>query len=667
MPGSIGPVLNIMRGEFNRFNKNVLIFLLSSIGLIVFPHVYHLPAAVLGFFFLLLGWRFIGIWKPGWLPDSWFVLLLTVLGVGLLYSQHQSLFGRDPGTSLFVIGLALKLLEIKTERDIYLITYLAFIVAASQFLYEQNILVGVYILAVCCTLFATLVCINSLQPRTLPALKTATVIIAQAMPIAGVLFILFPRVEAPRLMLLSENHQAKTGLSDSMEPGSISNLGLSDELVFRVKFKGAIPPSDQRYWRGPVLTHTDGRLWTQSVHKDFNRFLDTPKFTGAPYRYTLLMEPQDNPWVFALDMPAEYQPPLRLNANNQLVSTELPGKRAEYKVTSYPRYNTGYITKTEYQDATQLPGKPSDKISQLVRQLHGFDSPPETYIQQLMTHFRNENFYYTLTPPLMEENPIETFLFETRYGFCSHYAAAFVYLMRVADIPSRIVSGYQGGELNKIGNFLEIRQAHAHAWAEVWLQDKGWVRVDPTAAIAPERIEQDVNVDQQIASGIVTFVSPTPQTLVAFDWLKQTRQLWNSADYNWQRWVINYNSMSQLRLLSSWGIQNIKAMLYSMIGLIALIIAVLSWFLLYRKQKTTDRTLRLYNRFCKKLARKGVVRSESEGAKDFAERVKARLPEQSAQIDQITDVFIKLRYGQSSGPKDLKRLHKMVTQFKTGD
>jgi transglutaminase-like putative cysteine protease len=661
MFGNTGSVLKTMSAEFN---KSTLIFLLSSIGLIVFPHVYHLPTAILGFFFLLLGWRFIGVWKPGWLPANWLVLLLTVLGIALLYSQHQSVFGRDPGTSLFVIGLALKLLEIKTERDIYLIIYLAFIVAASQFLYEQSILMGAYIMVVCCVLLAVLVCINSLRPQTLPALKTAAIVIAQAMPIAGVLFLLFPRVEAPRWMLFTEEPQTKSGLSDSMEPGSISNLGLSDELVFRVKFKGAIPPQAQRYWRGPVMTLTDGRQWTQSANRHFNRFLDQPEFTGTPYQYTLLMEPQDKPWVFALDMPAKYSSSLSLNANYQLISSEMPDKRAEYQVTSYPQYNTGYITKTEYQEATQLPGKPSSKINQLVRQLHGFDSPPETYIQQLLGYFRKENFYYTLTPPLMEDNPIETFLFDTRYGFCSHYAAAFVYLMRVAGIPSRIVTGYQGGELNKVGNFLEIRQAHAHAWTEVWLQDKGWVRFDPTEAIAPERIEQDINVDRQIASGIVTFVSPDTKTLAAFDWLKGVRQLWASADYNWQRWIINYNSLNQLQLLASWGIQNIKVMLYWMTGLIGLITAILGWFMLYRKQKATDRVLRLYNRFCKKLVHKGIIKNDNEGAKDFAERVKIQLPEQSAQIDQITAVFIKLRYGRGSNPEDLKRLHQLVSLFK---
>jgi len=215
-------------------------------------------------------------------------------------------------------------------------------------------------------------------------------------------------------------------------------------------------------------------------------------------------------------MPAEYALPLSQNANYQLITSEKPDKRTEYKITSYLNYNTGTITRTEYKDATQLPDEPSGKIKQLVKQLHGFDSSPDDFIKQLLNHFRREDFHYTLTPPLMEENPIETFLFETRYGFCSHYAAAFVYLMRVANIPARVVTGYQGGELNKVGNFLEIRQADAHAWAEVWLENKGWVRFDPTAAIAPERIERGINIDQLIPGGAISYMPTGAAAQAAF-------------------------------------------------------------------------------------------------------------------------------------------------------
>jgi protein-glutamine gamma-glutamyltransferase len=645
-------------------NKIILIFLLSSIGLIAFPHIDHIPKALFAFFYLLLSWRFIGIWKQSWLPNKLIIFFLTICGLVLIYSQHQGVLGRDAGTSLFVTALGLKLLEIKSERDLYLITYLAFIVAASQFLYEQSLLMAAYILFVCCVLLADLVCINSGKPQPGAALKTASIIIVQAIPIAVVLFILFPRVEAPKWLLFNEKHQARMGLADSMEPGSISDLGLSDELVFRVKFTGSLPPPEKRYWRGPVLSHTDGKRWTQVKDTGFGQFINKSVFKGAPYQYTLLMEPQDKNWVFALEMPAEYAFPLKMNAYYQLITLENPDKRAEYKITSYISYNTGNITSSEYKDATQLPGEPSGKIKQLVEQLHGFDSTPDDFIKRLLNYFRKEDFHYTLTPPLMEDNPIETFLFETRYGFCSHYAAAFVYLMRVAHIPARVVTGYQGGELNKVGNFLEIRQADAHAWAEVWIENQGWVRFDPTAAVAPERIERNIDIELLVPGGAIRYMPAGAAAQQAFNWLKQARQLWSNIDYNWQRWVINYDNKNQSRFLSSLGIADIKAMIYWMFGIIGLITALLSWFLLHQKQKAIDPAFRIYNRFCRKIAKSGLQRGKGEGAKDFAGRVKIKLPEQAEDIDQITDLFIKLRYGRHATLDDMKLFKKLVARFK---
>lgn len=645
-------------------NKSTLIFLLSSIGLIVLPHIDHVPPTIFAFFGLMLGWRFLGIWNPNRLPGKRVVFLLAILGLVLLYSRHQGLLGRDAGTNLFIIALALKLFEMKTPRDLYLIVYLAFIVGASQFLYEQTILMAVYIVAVCCALLATLIAINSIKPETGKALKLAAVIMAQAAPMAVVIFILFPRVEPPRWMLFFDEPKTKTGLSDTMEPGSITDLGLSEQLVFRVKFSGAIPPPHQLYWRGPVMSDTDGKRWTQVKNLAFKKPPAEPAVTGRPYHYKIMMEPQNKNWVFALDMPAAYAPPLSRNANYQLVTSENPDKRAEYRITSYPDYNTGVISLGDYQDATRLPGAPSDKIKQLVDRLQGFNSRPENFIRQLMKHFRTENFRYTLKPPLLEENPIETFLFKTRSGFCSHYAAAFVYLMRAAGIPARVVTGFQGGGINEVGDFLEIRQADAHAWAEVWLEKGGWTRFDPTAAIAPERIEQTLNVDRLVLGGEVSFTETGARARAAFNWLRVARQLMDNADYNWQRWVINYNSANQSRFLSSYGIDDFKAMIYWMAALIALLTLLLSAFLFYRKQKTADKALLIYGRFCGKLAKRGLIRTPGEGARDFAERVKIRLPERSADVDQITAVFIKLRYGRHSTPQDLQRLKERVSLFK---
>ncbi len=644
-------------------NKEILIFLLLSLGLIVLPHVSHLSLSVFAFFCALLIWRFIGIWKPERLPSFPWIIFLIVCGMAILYSQHRGILGRDGGTSLFVIALGLKLMEIKSERDLYLINYLTFIVAASQFLYEQSILMAAYILFVSCVLLATLVFINSHVADTRIALKKAAVIIAQAIPMMIVVFIFFPRVEPPKWLLFNDQQQNKTGLSDTMEPGSITDLGMSDELVFRVKFNGAIPPAKQRYWRGPVLTLTDGKKWAQARDLSYQQYLDKPTFSGKPYQYTLLMEPQEKDWVFALDLPSEFSKPLEQNANYQLNTENDLRKRTEFKLTSYPTYNTGYITKTEYRDARQLPAEPSDKIKQLVAQLQGFDSPPEVFIKQLLNHFRKEDFHYTLTPPLMEDNPIETFLFETRHGFCSHYASAFVYLMRVADIPARVVTGYQGGEFNEVGNFLEIKQADAHAWAEVWLENQGWRRFDPTAAIAPERIERNIDIRRLMPGGIISYASPN-SGLAAFNLLKQARKLWGHIDYNWQRWVINYNNANQSNFLSSFGISDFKTMMYWMMGIVALITAILSLFLLHQKPKQIDRNLIIYNRFLKKLAKAGLIRNTGEGARDFAERIKPKLPEHAASIEQITRAFIQQRYGVKPSENGLNQLERLVSLFK---
>ncbi len=585
---------------------------------------------------------------------------LTIVAVYLLYRQHLGILGRDAGTSLFVIALGLKLLEIKQERDLYLVNYLAFVVASSQFLYQQSILMAVYILIVCCVLLATLVSINSQKPEIWTALKTAGTIVFQALPIGIILFVLFPRIEAPRWMMFDRQHSAKTGLSDSLEPGSISQLGLSDELVFRVAFKDKLPPPNMRYWRGPVYSYTDGQRWTENKKSIDKRLTDKPVYLGTAFQYTLMMEPQDKNWVFALDMPSSFSQGLKKNIQYQLINPDNKNQRAEYKFTSYTQYNTGDIGKTERSNNLQLPAEPSNAIKQLVRQLHGFGPSAEIFIQSILTHFKTENFHYTLRPPLMGDKPIETFLFDNRYGFCSHYATAFVYLMRVAGIPARVVGGYQGGEFNQIGNFLEIRQANAHAWAEVWLKNKGWVRFDPTAAIAPERIEQDVNIDLQIATGFVNFSPMLADASKALSWIKQARQVWGNIDYSWQRWVINYSTENQTKFLSSLGINNIKSILYWLFGCIGFVTAVLAWLILRKKHPPIDKELKLYRLFCKKMAKAGFEKKAGETVQNFCLRIQNKRPDLAEQIILISSVYTRLRYEKNAVEDDMLLLKREV-------
>ncbi len=640
--------------------QKTLIFLLISLGLITLPHSQHLPAPLFMFFCLLWVWRFIGIWKVNWLPGKMTVFLLTLTSLGLLYAQQIKLFGRDGGTAIFVTALGLKLLEIRSSRDIYFITYLGFIVAAAEFLYQQSIAMALYIVAVCIVLLATLISINGLQGKTSATLKKASIILMQAMPIAAIVFVLFPRIEAPKFTWLEAGQTELTGLKDTLEPGAISELGLSPKLAFRVKFDGDIPPPEQRYWRGPVFSYTDGKRWRESQHRFFRRFMDRPRFRGKAYHYTILMEPQTKHWVFALEMPVDYGEDLRRNSFYQLITEKDPAQRAEYTITSYPDYNTGYITKTELHDNLQLPAEPSERIKALVKQLGGFDRPPSEFIKNLFRYFRREKFFYTLMPKKMEDNPIETFLFERRYGFCSHYATAFVYLMRVAGIPARVIGGYQGGEMNEAGNFLEVRQANAHAWAEVWLKGRGWTRFDPTTAVAPERIEQAIDIEQQIASGTVAIVPPEVLRK-SFGWLKQFKQFWGSVDYSWQRWIINYNRSSQQGLFERLGIDDLKTIIYWLLVLIGGVTLILARFILKTKTIAIDPAVKLYRQFCRKIPDADPEPGETPYA--FARRCQKRHPEQAEAIQQITDLFIKLRYYPKTQEISLEDLRKQIDHF----
>lgn len=642
-------------------NQRILIFLLLSIGLIALPHINHIPLPVFIVFYLLLSWRFICIWQKNYLPNNALLFIVTTAAIFLLYQQHHSFLGRDAGTSLFILALALKLLEIKKERDLYLVNYLTFIVATSQFLFQQSILMAMYILLVTCVLLATLVSINSQKPETIPALKTAAIIIFQALPISIVLFVLFPRVEAPRWMMFGQQNSARTGLSDSLEPGSISQLGLSDELVFRVKFKESLPPRNMRYWRGPVYSKTDGKKWTEFKTSTKNDTVNKVVYTGKKYQYTLMMEPQDKDWVFALDMPSTFPKGLEKNPQYQLINSNNNNQRAEYKISSYTQYNTGSISKKAYKENIQLPDTPSKKLTQLVTQLHGFDKPAEDYIQSVLRHFKIEEFHYTLRPPLMGNKPIETFLFDKRYGFCSHYATAFVYLMRIAGIPARVVGGYQGGEFNQVGGFLEIKQANAHAWTEVWLKGKGWTRYDPTAAIAPERIEQDVNIDLQIATGLINFA---PNLNNALPWMKQARQMWSNIDYSWQRWVINYSTENQTEFFSSLGLHDIKSIFYWLIGSIGFLTIIIAWVILRHKKTDLAEEVKLYQLFCKKMSKIGLDKHSSETVQYFCKRIQKQRPDLASQAIKITMIFTRLHYEKKPTDKDMQLLKREIKTLK---
>jgi len=635
-----------------------LILLLASVGLAALPHFTQLPLALTLWFLWLFGWRLFSVWRPDLLPKGAMHLVLIATGIALLYAQFDGHWGAAKGAAVFVVAVSIKLLELNKKRDAYLVCYLTWILVGSEFLFSQNLLTAIYALAVCWVALAALVAINSGNADNAMALRVAGRLLAQALPVTVLLFVLFPRIEAPTWQWLDQQKQAHTGLGDRLEPGAISDLALSPELAFRVKFNGEIPPQNQLYWRGPVFSFTDGSAWTMSKSDYVLRYQDRMRFRGKPYCYTILLEPQDRDWVYALDMPADYAASLRRNANYQLISRAKTGKAAELEIVSYPEYNTGYLTKTEYRENLQFPDSPSVRVIDLVRQLQGFDGKPEAYIDRVLDYFRRQHFNYSLHPPLMRDHFIETFLFDARTGFCNHYAAAFVYLMRTAGIPSRIVTGYQGGTYNPVGKFLEVRQANAHAWAEVWLEGRGWTRIDPTTAIVPDRIEREVNVARQVETGAVSLTRP--ETAQSEAGLFVFKQVLNSVDYHWQHWIVSYDTENQSLLWSRLGVDSLFKSLLWLVAAIGLIMLIFGIGMLMSRQPAEDPEVRLYRQFCRRMAKEGIQIHLGEGPHDFALRAKAQKPEMARLVDEVTRLFVQLRYGRSSSEADIRQLKKRI-------
>jgi transglutaminase-like putative cysteine protease len=642
--------------------------LLFSVLFVALPHASHLSIPVFLFFAAMVAWRFAAGLRPGLQPGRIPLFLVTAAGAVLVLAQYHHIYGREGGAALFLVGLGLKLMEMKTRREVYLVVYLAFFVALTQYLFSQTIPMAVYTLAAVGLSVAVLIGVNSGTALSLPeVLKRSGMLVAQALPIMLVLFVFFPRIPGPLWKLPDDDSIAKTGLSDTIEPGSVSRLGRSSEPAFRADFQGEPPPPAERYWRGPVFWHTDGARWTLEPERTLPH---RPKIeaSGPAYRYTVTLEPHQRRWVFALEMPTQFSPELGQTEDFLLLAQDKLIDRRQYALVSRPGFRTGPLTPHEHRQGLQLPGEPSPRIRALVESWRSGPAESKAIVERALKYFRTEPFAYTLNPPRLEDRPVERFLFETRRGFCEHYATAFVYLMRVAGIPARVVTGYQGGLWNPMGRFLEVRQADAHAWAEVWLPERGWTRIDPTAAVAPERIEQGIDFDSQAAAGDVRFNavsdSLADRALGLREWLKRARLAWSSVDHAWNLWVLAYNPESQKRFWESLGIIDWRGLALWLGGLMSLCGVAAALLFWPKRRMLKDPAAKVYRRFLGKLARRGVIKKTGEGPLDFARRAAAEQPDAAEGINRITAVFLGIRYGREPDPADLERLRRMVREFR---
>ncbi|MCB1825852.1 MAG: DUF3488 domain-containing transglutaminase family protein [Candidatus Competibacteraceae bacterium] len=645
--------------------RPALAWLLAALVLAAAPHASELPVWLSVLFAAMAGWRGFIALRGKSLPPRWLLLLLALLaGAGVLI-DYRTLFGRDVGVALLVAMVACKLLETRVLRDGVVLVFLGYLLVMSNLLYSQEIPMVAYLFAVVLVMLAAQALIHRPHAglRGVAPLRLAGMMVLQAIPVMLILFILFPRIPGPLWGLPKDAYKGRTGLSDEMMPGTVSELVRSDAVAFRARFGGVMPPPNQRYWRGPVLWRFDGRRWTR--HEELPANIPTTFVPeGVAMDYSVILEPSNRRWLFALDLPARLPPRVGMTASFQLLRDQPINEVYRYEMQSYPNYRTGELTVAERFRGLQLPVRGNPRARALAAQWRERMSHPEDRVGAALALFREQAFYYTLTPPLLGADNVDDFLFRTRQGFCEHYASAFVFLMRAAGVPARVVTGYQGGEANDLGGYFIVRQSDAHAWAEVWLAERGgWARVDPTAAVAPGRVRDGL---------YAAVLNPELLPFLArrggggeYEWLRQLALSWDSLNNSWNEWVLAYGPDRQKEFLSGLGFGPVDwaemtvAMTVTLGGFGLLVIG---WR--WRQRGTHDPVARAWQRFCARLARRGLARGPHEGPLDFTERVATSRPELASSVREIGQLYAHLRYGPIGASSDLRLLRHLVRRFR---
>lgn len=644
--------------------------LIAALFVAAIPHFIYQPFWVGLAFVMMISWRLLHNFR-GWpLPAAspWLRVLhngTAALMIVVIFGQFGLTIGRDAGAALLTIMLAFKVVEIRSLRDYYLTCYLGYFLVITNFFYSQSLLMVALMLLVIVLLNSCLISVNSsASAQNLKQRMTLSgKMVLQALPVMLFLFLLFPRIPGPiwgvpedagantttsmteQITLGELPPQGTSGIDDEIQMGKISQLIQSDEIAFRVQFDNdSIPPNSQLYWRGAVLWHSDGTVWSPLKPSELTEQTPDLDYQSEPFEYTITLEPHNKRWLFALDFPtakpegfASY-----LATDGRLDSAEKIKNRRQYRLASSTEYRFNAGGDRNLWAALQLPGGQHPRTRALADRWLQETRDQSAYIDRALSFFNRENFIYSLSPPVLRGDIVDSFLFETREGFCEHYAASFTVLMRAAGIPARIVTGYQGGDLNPVDNVLTVRQRDAHAWAEVWLPEQGWIRVDPTSAVSSQRLESGINELLPASRNSPGMIADNDKLVELWQDMKNN---WNAFNTAWDIWVVGFGPQIQKELLSRLGMDNpdwrkMTAVLTALLAITGIIMLAISF---YRRQHL-EPVVQHYQIFCRKLARQGIHKAAHEGPQDFARRAGQSLPDYQRQIAAITELYARLRY-----------------------
>lgn len=642
------------------------LFLLAVIGWTLAPHFSHLPWWCPLLTVVVILWRARLAVANAALPGRWPLIGVLLLAMALTWWSHRTLLGKDAGITMLVVLMVLKTLELRARRDALVVFFLGFFIVLTNFLYSQSIAVALTMLVSVWGLLTALVLAH--MPVGRPPLARAGAVAARAAllgaPIMVVLFMLFPRM-AP-LWAVPQDTLAKTGLSGSLRMGGIAELALDDSIAFRVRFDGgARPPSAALYWRGPVLARFDGIEWSrlEPSYSSAPRRGAQLRVNGPPLGYEMTLEPNRLPLLPLLEAtPASDADAPRLDGQRAFMrgdlqwSTERPvTDRLRLTARAYLDHRHGPLTdELSLRDYTALPPGYNPRTVAWAEALR--DEPrlagakPAQLVDAVMLHIRR-GFTYTLTPGTYGDDSegrfsIDEFWLDRRQGFCEHFSTAFVVVMRALDIPARVVTGYQGADNELQDGFHVIRNSYAHAWAEVWIEGRGWVRVDPTAAVAPERVVSSRTLRPQpgVVVGAITALNPA----LMLNW----RKTWETLNNHWNQWVLNYSRSQQFDLLKDLGVRSPswEDLAYLLIGLLSgasLIGAAWAWWDRHRR----DPWQRLHDRIARRLSALGLVAEAHEPPRRLASRARGQFGAAGEGLAAQLEALDRQRYGRHASAR----------------
>jgi protein-glutamine gamma-glutamyltransferase len=597
-------------------------------------------------------------------------LLLAAAALLAILVSYGSLKGVEPGISLLVVLVALKVLESHTGREFQVMVLMGWVLCLCGFFLSQDFEMALSLLSAFALLLVALIQFHrgSSHGAFWSPLGTTCKILLQAAPLVVLLFVLFPRINTGLRFDFRANRSANTGFSDRLSPGSIAALASSSDIAFRAEFPGrTTAPPGSMYWRGAVMWHCDGLEWRSPYVPVSLSGLARQSPKGNTIRQRITLAPHGTRWMFALDRPFDAPPGAILARGDYLWSVQTIRKARRYEVVSSPAAAGKELTPGERREALEVPPWISPAVRELAQSWTTQTSNPRAVVNSALQFFQS-GFRYSLSPGEYRKNDLEQFLFHRRIGFCEHYAASFATLMRLAGIPARVVVGYLSGEYNDLGHFFLVRQADTHAWCEVWLPERGWARVDPTTAVAPGRASLDLNsfLERGIASGQMegrrsAFVAKLGRSALFTD----VRLALETLSYEWDTRLLAFDADVQEVFLDSIGLANrgsLVLIIEILIVAVALLVIYFAWMQLHTRSRA-DRVKALYERFCRKAARLGVRRDPWEGPSDFSSRAALLLPNESKRIREISNTYIALRYAPRPAGVALDKFAREVSAF----